>query len=82
MVDDDPTDRLESSLDELDETGALDSERIEFRTTKIANVSPDELPNIVSRLDDSYRVDVRIEIVDTDPDPGEAGVTVEFDYPE
>lgn len=65
----DPVDRLEQSLEQLDEAGELDSERITFDTTSIGGVHLDRIGEELSEVDygrDPVRITIEPEIAHPD----------------
>jgi len=58
----DPAERLEQSLEQLEEQGELDSERITFRATTVSGVSLNEIRDILYRVGaDDFPVTVTID---------------------
>lgn len=76
---DDPIDRLEQSLEELDEDGELDSDEISFRTTMLGGVHLDQLDEELADID--YDKDpVRITIEPELDEPSDHRYQVHFEY--
>jgi N-acetylglucosamine kinase-like BadF-type ATPase len=71
----DPAERLEQSLEQLEEDGELDSERITFRATTVSGVSLNEIRDILYRVGfDDYPVTVTID------HDGDGAYKASFDY--
>ena len=74
----DAVDRLEQSLEELEEQGELDSERITFRTMSIGGVHLDRLDSALSKVDYD-RDPVRITIEPETEHPEDHHYRIEFE---